>query len=95
MRGFSDLFRSLWGKAELASSLTYAVEDTRIINRTIDEAAFLRMLAGQVYSLFNRKIQRVLKYEIQNLGCKHFINRSIEGGQGYIYTALFPLSVDN
>jgi hypothetical protein len=95
MRGFSDLLRSLWEKAEPASSLTYAVEDTRKINGTIEEAAFLRMLAGQIYSLFNREIQRILKCDIQNLRCQNFINRSITDRQGYIYTTSFPLSVHN
>jgi hypothetical protein len=95
MRGFSDLLRSLGEKAELSSSLTFAVENTRIINRTIDKAPFLRMLAGQVYSLFNREIQRFLKSETQNLRCQHFINRSTTGGQGYTYTTSFPLSVHN
>jgi hypothetical protein len=95
MRGFSELLRSFWEKAEPPSSLTYACEDTRIINQITDEAAFLHMLAGHVYSLFNREIQRVLKSEIQNLRCQNFINRSITGGQGHTYTTSFPLSVHN
>jgi len=95
MRGFPDLLRCLWEKAELASSLTYAVEDKRMINGTIHEAAFLRMLAGHVYSLFNREIQRFLKSQIQKLRRQQFINRSITGGQGYTYNASFPLSVHN